>query len=106
MRPNSITKWIIIEILTALIINTLVVNALPSIIDQIINEIDKEFFSTMNRVFNLILKIMRVAYIVVGAIGVLLWALNIETYRGKKLIIGAIITAIVVEYLSRIQLTP
>jgi len=92
-------------IIVVVITNNALVTAAPSVIDQLITTIQTEIIDTLIKLFNTTLSIMRVAYVVLAAIGVFLWATGMESYRGKKLIIGAIILAIAVEYLSRVKLS-
>jgi len=80
--------------------------AAPSVIEKLLSQVQAEVIDTLVKVFSTVLTIMRVAYFVLGAIGVFLWASGIESYRGRKLIIGAIILAIAVEYLSQVSLLP
>lgn len=102
-------KSVLAMILTLILIANVVVMsgitlATPNIVKQIIEEFNKEFFSTISLFYKVLVNVMRVVYIVLAAIGILLWAAGIEPYKGRKLIIGAIVLAIAVEYLSRITL--
>lgn len=102
---KSVLAMISILILIAnIVVMSGITLATPNIVKQIIEEFNKEFFSTISLFYKVLVNVMRVVYIVLAAIGVLLWAAGIEPYKGRKLIIGAIVLAIAVEYLSRITL--
>jgi len=101
---KTLKSILLITIITILIYNNTFVLATPSIIDQLITNLQAEIIDTLIKLFNTTLSIMRIAYIVLAALGIFLWASGIESYRGKKLIIGAIILAIAVEYLSRVKI--
>ena len=104
MITKTLKSILLITIITILIYNNTFVLATPSIIDQLITNLQAEIIDTLIKLFNTTLSIMRIAYIVLAALGIFLWASGIESYRGKKLIIGAIILAIAVEYLSRVKI--
>ena len=101
---KTLKTILLTTVITVVITNSAPALATPSIIDQLITNVQTDIIDTLIKLFNTTLNIMRVAYIVLAAIGVFLWASGIESYRGRKLIIGAIILAIAVEYLSRVKM--
>lgn len=105
LKSKTLEIMLLATLIAVIISNKALVLATPNIIDQLITNIQRDIIYTLIKLFNTALNIMRVAYIVLAAIGIFLWASGIESYRGRKLIIGSIILAIAVEYLSRIKLS-
>lgn len=81
------------------------VSASPSIVDTVFNEVESQVMNILEKLFLMALNIMRAAYIVLAAIGVLLWTTGFEPLRGKRLLISALILAVAVEYLSSINIS-
>ncbi len=95
---------ILLLTLSTILKNTIHVSASPSIIDTVFSEVENQVMNILEKLFLMALNIMRVAYMVLAAIGVLFWTTGFEPLRGKRLLISALILAVAVEYLSSINI--
>jgi len=68
-------------------------------IENILQEIENILNYTINRVLAIIKKIIRGLYVTLFGIGIVLWATGINSGRGRQLIIGAVVLAVVAEFL-------
>jgi len=96
-------RRIFLFLVFTLIFFSVLVSAQPSgseILDSIISEVETIIVSGLKRVLTAVIKIAKVTYIVMGIAGVLMWASGYAVSRGKQLIIGAIIIAVLLEALS------
>ncbi|MCD6459006.1 MAG: hypothetical protein B6U95_00725 [Thermofilum sp. ex4484_82] len=71
------------------------------IIEEIIASFEEIVISGLNRLLTAIINIARAIYILLGIAGVILWATGFNPGRGKQLIIGAIVIAVLLEMLTK-----
>ncbi|RLE71426.1 MAG: hypothetical protein DRJ37_05015 [Thermoprotei archaeon] len=69
-------------------------------LDTIISEVETVIVNGLRRMLMTVIKIARIAYLLMGIAGVLMWASGYAISRGKQLIVGAIIIAVLLEALS------
>ncbi|RLE66653.1 MAG: hypothetical protein DRJ38_01045 [Thermoprotei archaeon] len=69
-------------------------------LDTIISEVETVIVNGLKRMLVAIIKIARIAYLLMGIAGVLMWASGYAVGRGKQLIVGAIVIAVLLEALS------
>jgi len=58
--------------------------------------------TVLNRIYSLALDVMRLAYNAMLAVGILLYATGFDSFRGKRLIVGALVLAAATEGLATI----
>lgn len=58
----------------------------------------------LHQIISFLIYLARIIYVIVGLIGIILWASGLQPHRGKRFVIGAIILAILTEILSMILL--
>ncbi|RLE81743.1 MAG: hypothetical protein DRJ52_03495 [Thermoprotei archaeon] len=77
-------------------------NNFLEVFEKILSNLEQLIKIAVNRALKFVLTIARAIYILMAAVGVLLWATSWSPTRGKQLILGAIIIMILVEYLSTV----
>jgi len=58
----------------------------------------------LHQIIVFLIYLARVIYVIVGLVGIILWASGLQPHKGKRFVIGAVILAIVTEVLSKILL--
>ena len=69
-------------------------------INDLVNKIEYIIKYALNRVIALVIDVARIAYVLLAVLGFLLWASGYSTYTGRKMLIGAVLLAIIVELLG------
>ncbi|MCD6510853.1 MAG: hypothetical protein J7L11_10770 [Thermoprotei archaeon] len=69
-------------------------------IDSLIAGMREILHHALLSILGLALDLARVAYIVMAVIGLLMWASGFSTYSGRKLLIGSLILAVLVEVMN------
>ncbi|RLF16385.1 MAG: hypothetical protein DRJ66_03205 [Thermoprotei archaeon] len=69
-------------------------------IDDLVNRIEDIMKYALMRVMELVIDIARIAYVLMAVLGFLFWASGYSTYTGRKMLLGALLLAIVVELLG------
>jgi len=72
-------------------------NGIRESIDKFLASIQSAFVYLIRRGIEFLITIARASYIALGLLGITLWATGISPYRGRHLIIGSIVLAIVSE---------
>ncbi|MEM4576918.1 MAG: hypothetical protein QW701_05625 [Candidatus Nezhaarchaeales archaeon] len=70
---------------------------LKSSIDRLLIGVKETFTYIVRRGLEVLIAIARASYVAIGLLGLTLWTTGISPYRGRHLIVGAIILAIVSE---------
>jgi len=83
------------ETMTSLFNNFL--DGVKTSIDKFLTSIQSAFIYLIHRGLEVLITIARASYIALGLLGLVLWATGISPYRGRHLIVGSIILAIVSE---------
>ncbi|MHC1628945.1 MAG: hypothetical protein ACXQTI_08965 [Candidatus Nezhaarchaeales archaeon] len=83
------------ETMTSLFNNFL--DGIKTSIDKFLTSIQSAFIYLIHRGLEVLITIARASYIALGLLGLVLWATGISPYRGRHLIVGSIILAIVSE---------
>lgn len=83
------------ETMTSLFNNFL--DGIKTSIDKFLTSTQSAFIYLIHRGLEVLITIARASYIALGLLGLVLWATGISPYRGRHLIVGSIILAIVSE---------
>ncbi|RLF15134.1 MAG: hypothetical protein DRJ97_04775 [Thermoprotei archaeon] len=78
--------------------------AIKEVVDSVLKVIQDSTIYFASRLLELVITIARAFYLVVGLIGLFLWASHISPYRGRGMVLGALLMAIVAEVAARILL--
>lgn len=70
---------------------------LKSSIDRLLSGVKETLIYVVRRGLEVLIAVARVSYVAIGLLGLTLWATGVSPYRGRHLIVGAIILAIVSE---------
>ncbi|GEM_PF-2543791 len=79
-----------------------VANVTRNAVDSIFKVMEIGVFYLITKLTSFILTLMRITYFVVGLIGVLLWGSGFSGYRGRNMIVSAIIMAVISEVAATI----
>jgi hypothetical protein len=55
----------------------------------------------LHEIVNFLIFLGRIIYIIVGLVGLILWASGLQPHKGKRFVIGAVLLAIIIEVLSK-----
>ena len=68
-------------------------------VDAFLTGVQELFLFTLQRGLEVLITIARASYLVLGLLGIVLWGTGVSPYRGRHLIVGAVVLAIVTEVL-------
>ncbi|MCS7140341.1 MAG: hypothetical protein N3F04_04505 [Candidatus Nezhaarchaeota archaeon] len=72
-------------------------SSVRSSIDKFLALIQETFIYVIRKGFEVLIAIARASYVALGVLGLVLWATGISPYRGRHLIVGSVILALVSE---------
>ncbi|RLF21609.1 MAG: hypothetical protein DRJ68_03095 [Thermoprotei archaeon] len=73
------------------------INGFKSAIDDFLSSIQEALIYVINKGLIFLVTVIRASYVALALLGVVLWASGFSPYRGRSLILGAIILAVVSE---------
>lgn len=82
-----------------------VLDAVQRLLDEFFNLLQESLVYFLSRLLELVIVIARASYITIGLLGLFLWLSHISPYRGRGMVFGAILMAIVAEAAAKILLT-
>ncbi|MEM4699432.1 MAG: hypothetical protein QXT74_00600 [Candidatus Nezhaarchaeales archaeon] len=79
-----------------------VLDTVRGIIDEVINVLQGSLVHLMSRLLGLVIVVARASYVAIGLLGLFLWLSHISPYRGREMVLGSILIAIVSEVAARV----
>ena len=74
-----------------------IISGIERSIDRFMTGVQELFLYAIHRGLEVLITIARASYVALGLFGLVLWATGISPYRGRHLIVGAIVLAIIAE---------
>jgi hypothetical protein len=78
--------------------------AVKGYVDRFFDLLKDTLTYVLARLLELVVVVARASYVTVGLIGLFLWLTHISPYRGRGMVFGAIIMAVVSEVAARVLL--
>jgi hypothetical protein len=91
--------------LTPLSLSEEVSDVVKGLVDRFFNLLQATLTYTLSRLLEMVIVVARASYVTVGLIGLFLWLTHISPYRGRGMVFGAILMAVVSEAAARALLT-
>jgi len=91
--------------LTPLSLSEEVSDVVKGLVDRFFNLLQATLTYTLSRLLEMVIVVARASYVTVGLIGLFLWLTHISPYRGRSMVFGAILMAVVSEAAARALLT-
>lgn len=79
-----------------------VLDTIRNIIDEFFSVLQGSLVHLMSKLLGLVIVVARASYIAIGLLGLFLWLSHISPYRGREMVIGSILVAIISEVAARI----
>lgn len=86
------------ETLTSMYDNLL--SGVKALVDKFLIGIQETLVYVLHKGVEVLITVARASYVALGLLGLVLWATGISPYRGRHLIVGSIILAIIAEVAS------
>ncbi|MEM2834681.1 MAG: hypothetical protein QXD66_03130 [Candidatus Nezhaarchaeales archaeon] len=86
------------ETLTSVYDNLL--SGVKAMVDKFLTGIQETLIYVIHRGVEVLITVARASYVALGLLGLVLWATGASPYRGRHLIVGSIILAIIAEVAS------
>jgi hypothetical protein len=80
-------------------------DVVKGLVDRFFNLLQATLTYTLSRLLEMVIVVARASYVTVGLIGLFLWLTHISPYRGRGMVFGAILMAVVSEAAARALLT-
>ena len=74
-----------------------IISGIERSIDKFMSGVQELFLYAIHRGLEVLITIARASYVALGLFGLVLWATGVSPYRGRHLIVGAIVLAIIAE---------
>jgi len=81
-----------------------ILDTVQRLLDEFFNLLEGSLVYFLSRLLELVIIIARASYVTIGLIGLFLWLSHISPYRGRGMVFGALLMAIVSEVAARILL--
>lgn len=91
--------------MTPLSLSEEVSDVVKGLVDRFFNLLQATLTYTLSRLLEMVIVVARASYVTVGLIGLFLWLTHISPYRGRGMVFGAILMAVVSEAAARALLT-
>lgn len=74
-----------------------VVSGAKATIERFLTGVQDLFLFTIRKGLEVLITLARASYVALGLLGLVLWATGISPYRGRHLVVGAVVLAIIAE---------
>ncbi|RLF09405.1 MAG: hypothetical protein DRJ69_04700 [Thermoprotei archaeon] len=81
-----------------------ILDTVKELLDQFFNILQGSLVHFLTRLLELVIVVARASYIAIGLIGLILWLSHISPYRGRGMVAGAILMAVISEAAARLLL--
>jgi len=81
-----------------------VLDTVQSLLDEFFNLLQESLVYFLSRLLELVIIVARASYITIGLIGLFLWLSHLSPYRGRGMVFGAILMAVVSEAAAKLLL--
>jgi len=77
-----------------------IISGVERSIDKFMTGVQELFIYTIHRGLEVLITIARASYVALGLLGLVLWATGVSPFRGRHLLVGAVVLAIMAEVAS------
>jgi len=98
-----VSKVALLALIALVVLSSAVVIAQPrgsEVVDNVLGQIEDLITTALDKLYAVFINVARGLYMLLAVAGVLLYATGFNAHRGKQLIIGAIIIAVLLEFVA------